>query len=594
MFKQLQELRERTKYVRNRIGEIGAELDDEMRQQKVPNYARPWNFNTPTVMPHTYKFAGALWEHTPGDAPRYHGYDHLKNKETSGQLSDHIWGVLKGAAGGIHALECDDDVLKQLHFMHQFTTSREMREKWASCIHANPGIKELGYMSKDELVDAVRSGGDDDAPLRYALGAWRCMAYDNIRHLMGQFEANDDTKKDVTDNFVRKFIDINMYSIKLLLDAGFVIAGGAVSDLLHNKDPNDRLTWNDVDVFAPGMEPAEAERKFISIMHELNAAAVMVSLTKQLPWEEPSKMYRTYNCITMVISTHDLEIQLITRKYDNISEIIYSFDIAPSCCAWDGRHVYMTPEAAFAHQVGVMWPDITKRRKTFEWRIVKYNITKGFAFVLPNLDTEKLDDTDTVRLPHFPVINVIRSSKYKTGGSCEMLMLDQYAQCDYQESLVGVYGSIQYFDNDSIMVHNVSTVLSGKPCLIWKFDGSEWGIESMGVHRVAKIIIRKLEECTSPRIHAKRVESVFGDNHAAVIEYMKQMAASAELGGIVLDQICATAERVHKYMQTVADATVKWKNTHDGTTLGEADHTQIFKLMPLSEDEWYGEWYKPL
>lgn len=149
-------------------------------------------------------------------------------------------------------------------------------------------------------------------------------------------------------------------------ELGFIVAGGAVCDLLCG-----RTSVNDLDLFAPGMAALEAENRFSQ-------------LVRKLPHCSKQSIYRTTNCITVPAGTGgEPMIQLITRVYESPEHVVYGFDLAPCAVAWDGKKVTATVEARYmAYTLGIFGIDLSMRRSTFEYRASKY-VRKGFALVLP-------------------------------------------------------------------------------------------------------------------------------------------------------------------------------------------------------------------
>lgn len=187
-------------------------------------------------------------------------------------------------------------------------------------------------------------------------------------------------------------IPLHSEMLRKAFELGFFIAGGSICTMLQGIP--EISEGGDYDFFAVGMKPEEAEAKFFELakLYQTPRGNRSLRLYQGENCSTRTIVDRTLNCITILDGFEDdgnkTEIQLITRLYASIAEVLLSFDIAPCAVGWDGKRVYMTPEAEFAHQTGVFWPDISKRRRSFEDRIGKYFRKKGFGVVLPHLDCQ--------------------------------------------------------------------------------------------------------------------------------------------------------------------------------------------------------------
>jgi hypothetical protein len=358
--------------------------------------------------------------------------------------------------------------------------------------------------------------------------------------------------------------DRNLAAIKAIIDRGFILAGGAVSSMLTGSP------INDLDIFAPGMTPEEAESKFSSMVDELAAHDLFKNCCCQT--------YRTNNCITAIFGT-GVEIQLITRTYRNVLEIVYGFDLAPCAVAWDGKKITATIAAEYAYRTGVFTPDMSVRRLTFEARICKY-VFRGFALVLP-CTTASAVCTHTS-------LNLYKSEpRYRHAGDPDnMILIDEIQDsarvatdtCDP----VSAYGSLAYRSFDELAKFNVLQILRGNDYLVWDINESP-----------PRICAPKHWDCESIVEDSINLTSVAGIR--AGIERIKALGVAA---GPALYEFAITGEHSSDGSTNgIADAANRimramdehsqpppWKLAEDGTDLNSG----FVMTLPTSEFEWYG------
>lgn len=377
---------------------------------------------------------------------------------------------------------------------------------------------------------------------------------------------------------------------RAIFDAGFVVAGGAVCNLLRGQGIS-----SDLDLFAPGLAPEEAERRLFEVAARLEADDLVID--------------RTLNCITLLWAR--CEVQLITRTYASVSEILYSFDLAPSAVAWNGYRVFYTPEAAYAHATGVFVPDVSKRRRSFEDRIKKYHQSKLFSVVLPRFVCEDaLDRWSVVKMPY---LNIALSAppegnKYKTYYiNPRRNGIEREAE-ELQEQR-RVYGALPYFDREAIIQHNVWRLLTGDNYLVWTFNRETENWE-VGVPDDTEEVIEVLKWHIAPahrgstRLYVNKMGIVFNGEALAMGEVMKFHAASRNkdlefpvTGKIALQNV---ATRVQFRARELRNYKFLWKTAEQGTDLHHAAHDApvamdhpgdepIFKMEPVALADWYGE-----
>ncbi|MDE2099309.1 MAG: hypothetical protein KGL39_18795 [Patescibacteria group bacterium] len=198
-----------------------------------------------------------------------------------------------------------------------------------------------------------------------------------------------------------------------ILGTSLVLAGGAVSRSIWLPKHAEYMSdgWGrqeelaDLDLFIVGLSEEEATRQ-INILAE-GLATIFKSLA----------IYRSERCITFrgkynrvygnplhgrsaeAYNPITTTIQVVLRLYNTVSEIIHGFDLGSSAVAYYGGEIVMSSKGRFAFERGLNILDLSRRRASYETRIVKY-AKRGFGVVLPDLDAAKLVDPDAKPTPN--------------------------------------------------------------------------------------------------------------------------------------------------------------------------------------------------
>ena len=94
------------------------------------------------------------------------------------------------------------------------------------------------------------------------------------------------------------------------------------------------------------------------------------------------------------------KMQIMLRAYPSVSALLHAFDVPAACVAFDGRVTVATALGAHAHltRTNLVWP--AYRSTTYEVRLVKYFVDKGFGLAFPHLRRDALAAPGVVRLEH--------------------------------------------------------------------------------------------------------------------------------------------------------------------------------------------------
>jgi len=149
------------------------------------------------------------------------------------------------------------------------------------------------------------------------------------------------------------------------------IAGGAMIDVLNKEDRAPK----DIDIFFTGVTQDEALVILNDILNKIACA---------YPYQLVSRNQHALNIKS------SCDIQIMFRLYNNVSEVIHSFDLQSSAVAYSGNQIHFTKlsEYCIANAINVI--DTTRRSKTYEFRLHKY-FNKGFSIVFPEFDVKRLE-----------------------------------------------------------------------------------------------------------------------------------------------------------------------------------------------------------
>ena len=416
--------------------------------------------------------------------------------------------------------------------------------------------------------------------------------------------------------------------LETVFEHGFVLAGGAVCSFVAQRNLDNIA---DFDIFAPGMEPEEAERRFFEMMEDI--------AKERFGTEKETAIYRTLNCITALVldlNANDhrdaFEIQLITREYGSIAEVIYGFDIAPCAVAWDGKEIYMTQAALLAHKTGVFELDLTKRRRSFEDRVSKYVHKKGFGVVMPKLDMAAVqlafDERKKVKMP-FLEINVCSVvGKCITAHAVTRPDIDDRELTKDREKARQVYGALPYFSRGELVTHNVRRILYGDKYLVWGHAGDgrrphswEMVIDSEGQTAATLCNLVVTNRDPLPLIEKICEQEATAMGHAVMWLTRNRDKWRSSTGRALtlceeidlleyfdksdpfLRHILRVAKNIVDKAQDLRRTEFTWKVAEEGTDLDKAndpppksptgdEDERIFKMERITAAEWYGDFYR--
>jgi hypothetical protein len=152
-----------------------------------------------------------------------------------------------------------------------------------------------------------------------------------------------------------------------------VVAGGAVCGALTG------YASKDLDLFPLCSTDEELKKQ----IHAIGAHLALKAGEKNV------QIFRTQRAITFKVNG-GREYQVVLRRYRNVEEVLYSFDLGSAavaldrCTARGGRVVFsMTGKFAYEHRLNIL--DLDVHRGSYERRVVKY-WCRGFGLALTEKD----------------------------------------------------------------------------------------------------------------------------------------------------------------------------------------------------------------
>ncbi|MDE2099758.1 MAG: hypothetical protein KGL39_21070 [Patescibacteria group bacterium] len=133
------------------------------------------------------------------------------------------------------------------------------------------------------------------------------------------------------------------------------------------------LRRTDVDIFLVTRDPDEATRAILEIHARIAAA-----LGSNPP------VLRTDNSVTFILPWPFRNIQVVTRLYHSVEQVLLGFDVDPCCAAYDGTRVLAAPRAVRALATRATLVDPSRQSLTYESRLLKY-ARRGFAVAIPGV-----------------------------------------------------------------------------------------------------------------------------------------------------------------------------------------------------------------
>nr|QBK91326.1 MAG: hypothetical protein LCPAC202_03000 [Pithovirus LCPAC202] len=387
---------------------------------------------------------------------------------------------------------------------------------------------------------------------------------------------------------------------------GLIMAGGYVVNcylkLLGCK--TQRVSCQDIDLFLTG-QAASSPEKASEVVTKLEKIYFKCcdSLMNFL-----SSRSRTVNCINFYIGDNagrgsNNIAQVILRLYNHPSEVLHGFDLGSCQLAYDGKDVFTTSAGLLAIKMGINVVDMTRRRDTYEKRLLKY-VKRGFKIVFPNLSPASLK-CKKIETPYFTLYNkdtiyfkdvtLFRPSNDEgMFGEAYTGRLESYQilakPMDAQKHNVRNYINHKYHGIEPYYLI-LSNVFGGKYKEIvkdyvkLKYDSQDDFYDRIindktryGVRfDPLRINLLDMKDYFTPSIIEMFVKPIMnGKNH------------NSKLKAMIINEVKALREEIEKEFSKITIPLV-WRSSGD-----DNDLNACFGIDRVPVDEWYGKHYVPI
>lgn len=154
---------------------------------------------------------------------------------------------------------------------------------------------------------------------------------------------------------------------KLIFNGKLILAGGSVLNSILNYNIN---STSDYDLF------------FIENNKENNKQFILFLFECLKPM-----FYRIDIASSCVTINSKKPVQFILRYYYDVEHILMSFDTDACCVATDGNKLIYTKQFEITTKYRIIFVDLQRMDKNFEYRICKYMRDKGFSVFIQKLST---------------------------------------------------------------------------------------------------------------------------------------------------------------------------------------------------------------
>ena len=164
---------------------------------------------------------------------------------------------------------------------------------------------------------------------------------------------------------------------------GFVLCGGAALAMAR-KDPS---FIGDYDLFWIGDDFEEFKA---NVQDKIDGLIDLYS-------DYNVVLTRTQYCITATCHADNekklppLIVQFVARSYMSRADIVVGFDLDACAVCYDGKELLALPRAVEAILREANLVDVDRQSETFEQRLIKYAMKKGFDIIVPSVDLRKLN-----------------------------------------------------------------------------------------------------------------------------------------------------------------------------------------------------------
>ncbi|THH16522.1 hypothetical protein EW146_g4129 [Bondarzewia mesenterica] len=182
-------------------------------------------------------------------------------------------------------------------------------------------------------------------------------------------------------------------TLSRLADWNNVIAAGScvlacLSPVLDEAVHVGSKTWfhdisyrsTDVELFLWGLTPEEAQNKIIAIYKAVKSTV-----------KSDAICIRTKNFVSIHLNYPRRCIRFPLRLFSSPAEILASFSVDSTCCAYDGNRVWASPRAIIAIMRQCNTVDLARSCDSYEAELLQKSRSDGFEIYVPSLQRDRIN-----------------------------------------------------------------------------------------------------------------------------------------------------------------------------------------------------------
>lgn len=245
------------------------------------------------------------------------------------------------------------------------------------------------------------------------------------------------------EEFVERFDKLTQSILNFIDWDNVVVAGGLVNHAISTAPLTDLNSLSsDIDIFMYGVNEMQAQ-KLMNQIYE--------SLKDIVP---ENKCVKTNKTITIILPKPYRHIQLVTKLFNSIGDILNEFDLGCSKVAFDGKNVWTTIDGHFSlvNNTNVYSPN--NNNSAYESRLVKYS-HRGYRVMVPSFDKNMVSNytykTSSLNSKSNSLVKLLHYDKFGKQYS-NITATNRYYMDDvtYLRQNIDAYNSVMFIRDDNL------------------------------------------------------------------------------------------------------------------------------------------------
>ena len=245
------------------------------------------------------------------------------------------------------------------------------------------------------------------------------------------------------EEFVERFDKLTQSILNFIDWNNVVVAGGLVNHAISTAPLTDlNSISSDIDIFMYGVNEMQAQ-KLMNQIYE--------SLKDIVP---TNKCVKTNKTITIILPMPYRHIQLVTKLFNSVGDILNEFDLGCSKVAFDGKNVWTTIDGHFSlvNNTNVYSP--YNNNSAYESRLVKYS-HRGYRVMVPFFDKNMVSNytykTSSLNSKSNSLVKLLHYDKFGKQYS-NVTTTNRYYMDDvtYLRQNIDAYNSVMFTRDDNL------------------------------------------------------------------------------------------------------------------------------------------------